>query len=39
MRETEKEVHSNMREHPEFAEIGKRMLQEWQTGAATSLRG
>ena len=39
MRETEKEVQANVREHPEFAEIGKRMLQEWQSGAATSLRG
>jgi serine/threonine-protein kinase HipA len=39
MRETEKEVHAHVRGHPEFAEIGKRMLQDWQSGAATSLRG
>jgi len=39
MRETEREVQAHVREHSEFAETGKRMLQEWQSGAATSLRG
>jgi serine/threonine-protein kinase HipA len=31
------EVRSYIKEHPEFAEIGGRMLQEWQIGAAHSL--
>ena len=39
MKETEREVHAHVREHPEFAEIGKRMLEEWQRGEAMSLRG
>ena len=26
-------------QHPEFAELGGRMLQEWETGSALSLRG
>ena len=38
MHETTREVHSYMAEHPEFAEIGQRMLQEWENGASTSLR-
>lgn len=37
--ETEREVHSYIQQHPEFAEIGERMLQEWEKGAAGSLRG
>jgi serine/threonine-protein kinase HipA len=36
--ETAKEVHVYMKEHPEFAEIGQRLLQEWEGGSATSLR-
>jgi serine/threonine-protein kinase HipA len=39
IRETAKEVHSYTKEHLEFAEIGQRMLQEWETSSATSLRG
>jgi len=37
--ETAKEVGSYAREHTEFAPIGQRMLQEWERGSATSLRG
>jgi serine/threonine-protein kinase HipA len=36
--ETSKEVRSHMKEHPEFAEMGQRLLQEWENGSATSLR-
>jgi len=36
---TAKEVHSYIEQHPEFEELGKRMLQEWETGAATALHG
>jgi serine/threonine-protein kinase HipA len=36
---TTKEVQSYAKEHPEFAEIGQRMLQEWETGVNSSLRG
>ncbi len=39
IQETAREVRSYMKEHPEFAEIGQRMLQEWENGSATSLRG
>jgi serine/threonine-protein kinase HipA len=39
IQETAKEVHSYMKGHPEFAEIGKRLLQEWKIGSATSLLG
>ena len=39
MLETAIEVRRYMKQHPEFREIGKRMLQEWETGAAESLRG
>jgi serine/threonine-protein kinase HipA len=35
---TAKEIRSYMKEHPEFAGIGKRMLEEWEKGSATSLR-
>jgi serine/threonine-protein kinase HipA len=34
---TAKEVRSYIKEHPEFAGIGERMLQEWEKGSATSL--
>lgn len=37
--ETATEVRSYTRQHPEFAEIGARLLQEWENGTATSLRG
>ena len=33
------EVRSYAKEHPRFAGIGQRMLQEWETGVNTSLRG
>jgi hypothetical protein len=36
--ETNAEVGFYAREHPEFAEIGPRILQEWQGGLNTSLR-
>src|SRR5450432_2095999 len=39
IQETTREVHSYMKEHPEFAEIGQRMLQEWESGVSSSLRG
>jgi serine/threonine-protein kinase HipA len=32
------DVRSYMKEHRDFAEIGKRMLEEWEKGAAGSLR-
>jgi serine/threonine-protein kinase HipA len=38
MRETADEVHAYWKQHPEFAEIGRRMLEEWKNGSATSLR-
>jgi serine/threonine-protein kinase HipA len=37
--ETAKEVRSYRGQHREFAQIGQRLLQEWESGAATSLRG
>jgi serine/threonine-protein kinase HipA len=37
--ETAKEVRAYAREHPEFGPIGQRMLEEWEGGCATSLRG
>ena len=39
MRETAAEVRQYIGEHPEFAQIGKRMIEEWESGAKTSLRG
>jgi serine/threonine-protein kinase HipA len=39
MRETMREVPSYTKEHPQFAGIGQRMLQEWEIGVNTSLRG
>jgi serine/threonine-protein kinase HipA len=38
IRETAREVRSYMKDHVEFANIGERMLQEWEKGSATSLR-
>jgi serine/threonine-protein kinase HipA len=35
---TSTEVHAYIKEHPDFAEIGERMLQEWEKGTALSLR-
>jgi serine/threonine-protein kinase HipA len=37
--ETTGEVHTYTKEHPEFADTGQRMLQEWQNGVNTSLTG
>src|SRR6185369_5452501 len=39
IRETAREVHSYTEDHPEFAGIGRRMLQEWEIGVNSSLRG
>jgi len=39
IQETTREVHSYMKEHPEFAEIGQRMLEVLENGVNTSLRG
>ena len=38
MSQTTPEVRSYMEQHPDFAEVGERMLQEWEKGAALSLR-
>ena len=38
IQETKEELNFYMNEHPEFAEIGPRMLQEWENGVNTSLR-
>jgi serine/threonine-protein kinase HipA len=38
MSQTTAEVSSYIRQHPDFAEVGERMLQEWEKGAALSLR-
>jgi serine/threonine-protein kinase HipA len=35
---TSTEVRAYIKEHPDFAEIGERMLQEWEKGTALSLR-
>jgi hypothetical protein len=39
IQETSSEVHSYVKEHPQFAGIGQRMLQEWESAVNTSLRG
>lgn len=39
IRETAKEVQAYMKEHAEFAEIGQRLLREWESGSAMALRG
>jgi serine/threonine-protein kinase HipA len=36
--ETAVEIRSYIKEHSEFAQIGERMIQEWEQGAALSLR-
>jgi serine/threonine-protein kinase HipA len=38
MSQTTTEVRSYIKEHPDFAEVGDRMLQEWEKGRALSLR-
>ena len=38
IQETAKEVRSYIRQHPEFKELGQRMLHEWKEGSASSLR-
>jgi serine/threonine-protein kinase HipA len=38
MAQTGAEIRSYIKEHPEFKEIGERMLREWEKGAAQSLR-
>ena len=38
IRETTTEVRKYIREHPEFAEIGKKLIEEWERGSLTSLR-
>jgi serine/threonine-protein kinase HipA len=39
MQDTAGEVRLYIQRHPEFTEIGERMLGEWQDGSAASLRG
>jgi serine/threonine-protein kinase HipA len=39
MSQTTTEVRSYIKQHPDFAEIGSRMVQEWESGAALTLRG
>jgi len=39
IQETAKEARSYLKGHPEFAEFGRRMLEEWEQGSAASLRG
>ena len=38
LRSTSAEVRTHMKEDPDFAEIGERMLREWEKGAAFSLK-
>jgi len=39
IQETTQDVRSYMKRHPEFAAIGRGLLQEWENGSAGSLRG
>lgn len=39
MLETAQAVKAYIKDHSEFAEVGHRMLQEWESGSASSLRG
>ena len=39
IRETAKEVQAYMKEHEEFEETGKRLLEVWESGSAFALRG
>jgi serine/threonine-protein kinase HipA len=36
--DTSKELHAYIKEHTEFAEVGNRMLQQWEQGVALSLK-
>jgi serine/threonine-protein kinase HipA len=38
IQDTAKEVRLYIKQHPEFEELGPRMLQEWENGSTTSLR-
>jgi serine/threonine-protein kinase HipA len=38
MHKTTNEVRAHIQSHPEFKEIGTRMLEEWESGSALSLR-
>lgn len=38
MRDTMQAVQSYVQQHPEFSEIGGRMLTEWEQGIALSLQ-
>ena len=38
MSQTAPEVRSYIKQHPDFAEVGERMLQEWEKGTVLSLR-
>jgi serine/threonine-protein kinase HipA len=38
IQETAKEVRSYIKQHPEFKELGQKMLHEWKEGSASSLR-
>jgi serine/threonine-protein kinase HipA len=38
LQETRPEVQAHAKAHPEFAEVGQRMLEAWETGVKTSLR-
>ena len=39
IQKTTGEVRSYTKEHPQFGEIGRRMVQEWENGVGDSLRG
>src|SRR5271154_2315050 len=39
LQETAKAVHAYVEQHPEFAGTAKRLLEEWENGAAHSVRG
>ena len=39
IQDTSKKVQAYSKEHPEFVEIGQRILQEWKKGVNVSLRG
>lgn len=36
--DTSKDLHTYAKEHSEFMEIGKRMLQQWEQGVALSFK-
>jgi serine/threonine-protein kinase HipA len=38
LRSTSADVRTHMKEDPDFADIGERMLREWEEGAAFSLK-